>query len=67
MAGVLKGAHPLERHRMAQGDVGRRDVDAELHAERAPERELPLELPLGENVDGAPREIFDEAAHGGRF
>jgi hypothetical protein len=50
MAGALERGHPLERNRMPYVDIGRRDVDAELDAERPPARKLPLELPLGEHV-----------------
>ncbi len=67
MAGVLKGAHPLERDRVADVDLGRGDVDAELDPQRPTLGELPVELALGKDVDGVPSEVFDDAAHGGRF
>jgi hypothetical protein len=67
VAGVLEGAHPLQRDPPADVDVRRRDVDPELDAQRATERELPLEPALGKDVDGVSRQLFDLAAHGGRF
>ena len=48
---VLERAHPLQRDRSADVDVGRGDVDAELHPQRPPERELLLEAALREQVD----------------
>ena len=42
---------------MAEGDVGRRDVDAELHAQRPTEGELRLETALRQHVDGVLREL----------
>ena len=47
---VLEGAHPLERDPAADVDVGRSDVDPQLHAERAVEGELPLEPSLRQYV-----------------
>ena len=44
---VLERAHALERYPPADVDVGRRDVDAELHAEGPVEREPTLELAFG--------------------
>jgi hypothetical protein len=67
VARILEGAHPLERDRMADVDLGRGDVDAELDPQRPTLRELALELALGKDVDGVPHEILDDAAHRGRF
>src|SRR5438105_3474630 len=52
---------------MTDVDLGRGDVDAELDPQRPALLELPLELAVGKDVDGVPREILDDAAHGGRF
>jgi len=46
-------------------DIRRGRVDAELHAQRPPERELAFELPLWENVNRMPR--WSECFHGGRL
>ena len=54
---VLERAHALERDRAADVDVRRGDVDAELHAQRPAERELALELALGQHVDGVPGQL----------
>jgi hypothetical protein len=54
---VLEGAHPLERDRAADVDVGRSDVDAELHPQRPAQRQLLLELPFREHVDGVPGQL----------
>ena len=51
MALVLEGAHPLERDRAPDVDVGRRDVDAELHPQRPAELQLRVELALREDVN----------------
>ena len=59
---VLEGAHALERNPAADVDVRRRDVDAELDAQRPTERELRLERARRQDVDGVPRELRD--AHG---
>ena len=62
VAGVLEGAHPLQRNPAADVEVGGRDVDAELDAQRTPELQLLLEPALGQDVDGVAGEILD--AHG---
>ncbi len=49
--GALEGRHALERDGVADVDVRRGRVDPELHAQRPAERELALELALGEDVD----------------
>ena len=67
MALVLERAHPLQRDAAADVDIGRGDVDPELDAQRAAEGELALEAPFRKDVDGVPRQLFDLAAHGGRF
>ena len=59
MAGVLEGAHPLERDRAPDVDVGRGDVDPELDPERPAERELRLEPARGKDVDRVPDEVGD--------
>ena len=51
MPRVLERPHALERDRSADVDVGRGDVDPELHPQRPPERELLLEAALREQVD----------------
>ncbi len=56
---VLEGAHSLKRDAATDVDVGRRDVDPELDAQRTPERELLLELSLREDVDGVPGQLCD--------
>ena len=63
MPRVLERAHALQRDRAADVDVGRRDVDAELHPQRPPERELLLEAALREQVDVVAGEGVD-VAHG---
>jgi hypothetical protein len=49
---VLEGPHPLQRDRAADVDVGRGDVDAELHPQRPAELQLRLEPALWQHVDG---------------
>jgi hypothetical protein len=44
---VLELAQFAQNHRVAQVDVCRGGVDAELHAQGAIERQLASELPLG--------------------
>ncbi len=63
-----KAPHPLERNRVADVHVGRRDVDAELDAQRPAERELALELALREDVHARSRVRLLElcGCHGGR-
>ena len=63
MALVLERAHPLQRNRASDVDVGRGDVDPELHAQRPAELQLRLEPALRQHVDGVPREVGE--AHGG--
>ena len=48
-----------ERDAAADVDVRRGDVDAELHAQRPAERQLLLELPLGQDVDGVAGQLGD--------
>jgi hypothetical protein len=55
--GVLKGSHALQRDPVAECDVGCGDVDAELHSQRASERQLAFELTLWEHVDGVPGQL----------
>ncbi len=43
----------------ADVDVGRRDVDPELHAQRPAELQLLLEAARRQDVDGVPRELFE--------
>ena len=62
MAFVLEGAHPLQRDPAADVDVGRRDVDPQLHAQRPAERELALQPAFGQDVDRVPCELRD--SHG---
>ncbi len=59
MAFVLEGAHPLERDRAPHVDVGRRDIDTELHAQGATELQLGLEPTLREHVNGVPGQTLD--------
>ena len=59
MAGVLEGAHALERIAAADVDVGRGDVDPELDPQRTAELQLRLEPALGQDVDGVPRQVGD--------
>ena len=66
MALVLERPHPLERDGLADVDVAGGRVDAELHPERPAQRELALELPLGEHLDGVTREC-GEVGHGPRM
>ena len=62
MPRVLECAHALERDRAADVDVGRRDVDPELHPQRPAELELLLEAARGQNVDRVAGEIFHAIA-----
>ena len=55
MTGVLEGAHALQRDATADVDVRRRDVDAQLDAQRPAELQLLLQLALRQDVDGVPR------------
>ena len=57
MAGPLERGHALERDGVADVDVRRRDVDAELDAQGPPGRKLALQLPRREHVDGVAGEI----------
>ena len=68
VARILERAHPLERDRTADVDVRRGDVDAELDAQRPPERELLLEAALRQQVDVVAGKGVDVAhgAHGAR-
>ncbi len=66
MAGPLEGRHALERDRVADVDVRSGDVDAELHPQRAPGGELPLELPFGQYIDGVAREVDEIGGGHGR-
>ena len=59
---VLEGAHALKRDPATDVDVGRGDVDPELHPERTPEGELRFERAGGKDVNGVPGELG--AAHG---
>src|SRR5207344_2952961 len=52
---ALEGGHPLKWDAVAQRHVARGHVDAELDAERPPERELRLESALGQDLDGSAR------------
>ena len=63
VARVLERPHALERDPSADVDVGRGDVDPELHPQRPPERELLLEAALREQVDVIAGEGVD-VAHG---
>ena len=56
MAEVLELAELLQDHRVAEVDVGRGGVQAELHAQRTALRELALQLTGREAVDGVARE-----------
>ena len=56
---VLEGSHPLERDAVPDRDVRRRDVDAELDAQRPAERELLLEAAGGQEVDRVARQVSD--------
>ncbi len=70
MPGVLELAQLVEDDRVAEVDVRRRGIDAELDAQRPAlalgERKLGLESALGENLDGADEEVVDESAVGHR-
>ena len=59
VAGILKGAHPLQWDAAADVEVGRGDVDAELDPERPPELQLGLEPAGGKDVDGVAGEGLD--------
>jgi hypothetical protein len=59
---VLELAQLAEHDGVAEVDVGRRGVDAELDAQGAPELELALQLPLREHVDG----VAEQVGHGRR-
>ena len=63
MPRVLERTHPLQRDRPTDVDIGRRDVDPELDAQRAAERELLLEPARREQVDVVAGEGVD-VAHG---
>ncbi len=60
---VLERAHPLQGNAAAEMDVGRRHVDAELDAQRPPERELAFELAFRQHVNCVPRQLCD-VGHG---
>ena len=66
--GVLELAQLVEDDGVAEVDVGRRGVDAELDAQRPAlalgEVELGLEGALGQHLDGADHEVVDEAPVG---
>ena len=62
MTGALEGRHALERDGVADVNVRRGRVDPELHAQGPAERELALELALGEDVDRVPGQLCDPAA-----
>ncbi len=64
MAGPLERRHPLERDRVADVDVRGGDVDPELDAQGPTGRELALELPVGEHVDGVACQVVDEIGGG---
>ena len=55
---VLEGAHPLQRNPVAEGDVRRGDVDAELDAQRPAELELRLEGALGQDARRVPGQLL---------
>ena len=57
VAGVLEVAQLAQHDGVAEVDVGRRRVDAELDAQRAPERQLALELAGRQHLGGAAREL----------
>src|SRR6185437_4940957 len=63
---VLERAHALERDRLADVDVARRRVDAELHPQGPAERELALELSLRQHLHGVTCERSD-VRHGSRM
>ena len=46
-----------QRYSVSERDMGRRHVDSKLHAQRPVEGELALELALGQDVDGVPRQL----------
>jgi len=48
---VLEPAHELERDRAADVDVGRGDVDPELHAQRPAELQLSFQAALRQDVE----------------
>ena len=54
---ALEGGHSLQRNAVAEGDVGCRHIDAELHAQRAAECELRLETAFRQHVHGVLREL----------
>jgi hypothetical protein len=58
VARVLELPELAEHDRVAQVDVGRARVDAQLHAERSALLELLQQLLLGVDVDGAPEEVL---------
>jgi hypothetical protein len=66
--GVLELAQLVEDDRVAEVDVRRRGVDAELDAQRPAlalgEVELGLEGAFGQDLDGADHEVVDEATVG---
>ena len=59
MPGVLEVAQLAQHDRVAEVDVGRRRIDAELHAQRAPERQLALQLARREDLGGAAHERLE--------
>ena len=56
---ALEGRHALERNPVSQRHVRRGDVDPELHPQRPPLGELPLELAGGQHVDSVLGELRD--------
>ena len=69
MTGVLKRAHPLQRDRATDVDVGRRDVDPELDPQRTPQLQLRLERHPPAGGDGVACEHGDvvDALTGSRW
>ncbi len=61
VARVLERAHPLQRDPSADVDVGRRDVDPELDAERSPELQLGFEAAGRQQLDVVPGKEGDVA------
>ena len=59
VAGVLEVAQLAQHDRVAEVDVGRGRVDPQLDAQRAPERELALELARRQHLGGAAHERLE--------
>ena len=59
VAGVLEVAQLAQHDRVPEVDVGRRRVDPQLHAQRAPEGQLALERARRQDLRGPARQLLE--------